>query len=267
PRCGAPVAATRLRPYRQHRLDRRQGGQPKRLCLFGGESRGDRPHQIARQGAGGNRHSGQLRKPCRGPHRHLRADDRGADRIHAVEDPDGPLRPGRGNRRAGRLARLRGVLVLYRRRVRYFRRPRHLLSRRAGTFCSAIPNNNGTLPFSRSTSGPCHRCKTVTRNPGRIASLLSLAGLVLGTGAAFAQNEATAPVPPPLPPPAAGPMSPVQKQAPAASAAPSIAMPTGTPAAKPDMNNQTAAPKPTNKPADGKEAAPADKPAAENAAK
>jgi hypothetical protein len=107
----------------------------------------------------------------------------------------------------------------------------------------------------------------VTRNPGRIASLLSLAGLVLGTGAAFAQNEATAPVPPPLPPSAAGPMSPVQKQAPAASAAPSIAMPTGTPAAKPDMNNQTAAPKPTNKPADGKEAAPADKPAAENAAK
>ena len=49
---GAGDAAARLRAHRQHRLDRRQGGQPQRLGLFGGEGRRDRADQVARQGAG-----------------------------------------------------------------------------------------------------------------------------------------------------------------------------------------------------------------------
>src|SRR5260370_5205939 len=75
-----------------------------------------------------NRHPGQLRDPGRGSDRDLRANDRGTDRLHAVEDPDGTLRPGRRDRRARRLARLRRMLVLDWGRIRHLQWPRDLLA-------------------------------------------------------------------------------------------------------------------------------------------
>ena len=51
--CKAIVPAMvkqKLRPHRQHRLDRRQGRQPQRGALLGVEGRPDRADEIARQG-------------------------------------------------------------------------------------------------------------------------------------------------------------------------------------------------------------------------
>ena len=62
-------AAAQLRPHRQHRLDRGQGGQPQRLRLLRLEGRRDRAHQVARQGARDDgvlrelRHAGRGRRP------------------------------------------------------------------------------------------------------------------------------------------------------------------------------------------------------------
>ena len=56
----APVMIKpRLRPHRQHRLDRRQGRQPQRRALFRLEGRIDRADKIARQGTGAARHPRQ----------------------------------------------------------------------------------------------------------------------------------------------------------------------------------------------------------------
>ena len=61
----------------------------------------------------------------------LRPGQPGAHRFHALQDPDGPLRKGGGDRRARVLAGERGMLVHHRRGVRHFRGPRDLLKRRA----------------------------------------------------------------------------------------------------------------------------------------
>ena len=53
-----------------------------------------------------------------------------AHRVHAVQDPDGPLRQGGRNRRAGVLAGERGLLVLHRRGVRHLWRKGHLLMKK-----------------------------------------------------------------------------------------------------------------------------------------
>ena len=71
----------------------------------------------------------QLRHARRGPHADLRADDAGAHRLDAVEDPDRPVRRHRRDRLAGLLAGERGMQLFHRRGVRYLRRPRDLLSR------------------------------------------------------------------------------------------------------------------------------------------
>ena len=60
---GAGHDRAELRPHRQHRLDRRQGGQPQRLGLFGLEGRRHRPHQVARQGTRHLRHRRQRHHP------------------------------------------------------------------------------------------------------------------------------------------------------------------------------------------------------------
>src|SRR5260221_386382 len=57
----------------------------------------------------------------RGEARNLRPDDGGAHQLHAFENPDEPLRHGGRDRRTRMLARLRGLLVLHRRGVRYLR--------------------------------------------------------------------------------------------------------------------------------------------------
>ena len=75
PRHRAADDRAELRPHRQHRLDRRQGGQSERAGLFGVEGRRDRADQIARQGARELRHRGQLRHAGRGADRDLRPDD------------------------------------------------------------------------------------------------------------------------------------------------------------------------------------------------
>jgi hypothetical protein len=103
------------------------------------------------------------------------------------------------------------------------------------------------------------------------ALFLSLAALLFGASAAWAENEPVATAPVPQAPAATGPMTPVQKEAPAATAPkPSIAMPAETPAAKPpakaEAPHDTAAPTPAAKGAPEKnEAAPAS-PAPENPA-
>src|SRR5262249_5070388 len=102
-------------------------GQSQRLALFGVKGRPDRTDQVAGQGAGGDRRIGQLRHPGGGEDRIVRADEAGAHRLYAVENPDEPLRRGRRDRGAGGLARLGGLLVLDRRGVRYFRRTRGVL--------------------------------------------------------------------------------------------------------------------------------------------
>ena len=51
-----------------------------------------------------------------------------AHRLHALENPDEPLRPAFGDRRAGRLAVLGRMRLLDRRRVRHLGRPRDLLA-------------------------------------------------------------------------------------------------------------------------------------------
>ena len=89
-----------LRPHRQHRLDRRQGRQPQRRRLLAAKAgvigfTKSLGKELARHDD-----PGQLRHARGGRDRHLQADDAGAHRLHAVEDPDGPLRPGRGDRRA-----------------------------------------------------------------------------------------------------------------------------------------------------------------------
>ncbi len=53
----------RLRPHRQHRLDRRQGRQSQRLCLLRVEGRRDRADQVAGQGTRRHRTSGSTASP------------------------------------------------------------------------------------------------------------------------------------------------------------------------------------------------------------
>ena len=69
PRRRAADDRAELRPHRQHRLDRRQGGQSERVGLFGVEGRRDRADQIARQGARAatTSRSTASRRPRRGP--------------------------------------------------------------------------------------------------------------------------------------------------------------------------------------------------------
>ena len=57
------------------------------------------------------RHRGELHHAGRGQDRDLRPDDAAAHRLHAVENPARPLRRGRGDRGAGRVLRLGGLLV------------------------------------------------------------------------------------------------------------------------------------------------------------
>ena len=109
------MRAAALRPHREHRVDCRQGRQSERVGLQRGEGRGHRADEIARQGAGGGGHRRQLHHAGGGEDAHLRADDAGAHRLHAVEDSARAVRPGGGNRRAGRLARVRGEFVRDRR--------------------------------------------------------------------------------------------------------------------------------------------------------
>ena len=69
-----------LRPHRQRRLDRRQGGQPQRRRLFGLQGRRHRPDQVARQGARrpttsrstpSRRRSPRPRSSTRSPRQHI----------------------------------------------------------------------------------------------------------------------------------------------------------------------------------------------------
>ena len=80
----------RLRPHRQRRLDRGQGGQPDGGRLLGVEGRGDRADEGDRQGPRAHRRARQLHR-ARGdrdadPRRHLA----GAHRLHGRAHPDGP---------------------------------------------------------------------------------------------------------------------------------------------------------------------------------
>ena len=108
PRRRAAHAEARLRPHRQHRVGRRQGRQPECVGVQRVEGRGDRTHQVARQGARQDQHPRQLRHARGGAHGDLRPDDPAAHRLHAVEDPARPLRHRGRDRLAGVLARVGG---------------------------------------------------------------------------------------------------------------------------------------------------------------
>ncbi|CAA9554926.1 MAG: 3-oxoacyl-[acyl-carrier protein] reductase, partial [uncultured Thermomicrobiales bacterium] len=123
----AADAGGRLRPDRQRRLDRRQGGEPERGPLFGGQSGRDRPHQGGRQGGRHPRRSRQLRHPGRHRDPHPEPGQRRAHRLHDEPHPDGPRRSAVGGRRPRRLPLLRRPLLCHRRRLRRLRRARHVL--------------------------------------------------------------------------------------------------------------------------------------------
>src|SRR6266481_6119859 len=113
----------RLRADRQRGLDRRQGGEPacRRILRF--EGRGDRVHEVDRQGSRGHGRPRQLH--CAGGDRH--ADPRGAlgaaCRLHGRAHPARPAGSSRRGRRADLLARERGDVLLHGRLLRHLRRP------------------------------------------------------------------------------------------------------------------------------------------------
>jgi 2-dehydro-3-deoxy-L-rhamnonate dehydrogenase (NAD+) len=80
----------------------------------------------------GNRRARQLRHAGRRQDRHIQSDDGAAHRVHALEDPDGPFRRDGRDRRPGGVALLRRLQLQHRRRVRYYRRPRDLLTEMGG---------------------------------------------------------------------------------------------------------------------------------------
>lgn len=116
-----------LRPHRQHRLCRRERRQPQRQCLQRQQGGRHRPDQVARQGTGRHRHPRELRDARGGEDGHLRPDDARAHRLHALEDPDGPLRHGGRGGRDGRLALHRRLLFFHRRGLRPLRWSLHVL--------------------------------------------------------------------------------------------------------------------------------------------
>ena len=75
PRGHSAHAPTRLRPHRQHRLYRRQGGQPVGCGLRCGQRRRDRVQQVRRQGIGGQRRPGELHRAGHGGDRLAQGDD------------------------------------------------------------------------------------------------------------------------------------------------------------------------------------------------
>ena len=87
-------------------------GNPTASAYSASKAARDRPHQEPRQGAREDRDPRQLRDARRRSHRDLRPDHAAAHRLHALEDPDRPLRHRRRDRLARVLARERGVLVL-----------------------------------------------------------------------------------------------------------------------------------------------------------
>ena len=105
-------------------------GNPNAVAYSASKAGRHLAHQVAGQGAGEGRRAGQLRDAGGGEDRDLRPDDAAAYRLHAFQDPHGPLRRSRRDRGPGVLARLRGLLVLHRRRIRHFRRQGNLLRRR-----------------------------------------------------------------------------------------------------------------------------------------
>ena len=90
------------------------------------------------------RRDGELRDACGRPDRHLRPDDPGAHRLHAVEDPDGALRRCRGDRVARLLVGEPGMLLFDRRRLR----------RHGRTLDVSGPPSPGLLSPSRAGASP-----------------------------------------------------------------------------------------------------------------
>src|SRR6266545_4197455 len=127
PRRRAAHGESRLRQDRQHRFDRRQGGQPERRGVLRFQSRSHFIDEIPGKRARSNRGAGELRHSGRRQDRDLRSDDREPHPVHALQDSHEPVRRGRRDRRARLLAGIRGLQLFHGCRVRYLRRPRDLL--------------------------------------------------------------------------------------------------------------------------------------------
>ena len=90
-------------------------GNPNASAYSASKAARDRAHQVARQGARGTGIRVNCVTPAAVRTGMFDADDAAAHRLHAVEDPDGALRQGRGDRVARVLARERGMQLLDRR--------------------------------------------------------------------------------------------------------------------------------------------------------
>jgi NAD(P)-dependent dehydrogenase (short-subunit alcohol dehydrogenase family) len=93
--------------------DRRQGRQPERRGVLGFQGRRHLIDQEPRKRARANRCAGELRDAGGGEDRDLRPDDAAAHRLHAVQDPDEPLRQRRRGGVAGVLAGERGLQLFH----------------------------------------------------------------------------------------------------------------------------------------------------------
>jgi NAD(P)-dependent dehydrogenase (short-subunit alcohol dehydrogenase family) len=113
--------------HRQSELGRRQGGQPESAGLQLDEGRGDRLHQIARQGACELQYRRQLRDAGGGEDDACLEPGAGFSGHDRLENSARPHARARRSRRDDLLARERGKLVHHRRRVRSLRRPRDVL--------------------------------------------------------------------------------------------------------------------------------------------
>ena len=132
------MLANGLRPHRQHRLGCRQGSQPldQRVCDI--EGRGHRLHQDAGPRTCRHQDHRKLRHAGGDQDCDLRQMAGRLRRHAACQDSDGPLRPARRTRCAGRVDRLARRFVQHRRGVRPFWRTDGLLR------WAAQPHPNGT---------------------------------------------------------------------------------------------------------------------------
>src|SRR5438477_4353678 len=129
----------RIRPHRQHRLDRGQGGEPDGRGLLVVEGRGDRDHEGDRQGRRRLRGPGELHRPCGDQHADPRTDLRGAHRVHDRPHPACTHRRAERGRCAHLLARERGDDVLDRRLLRHLGRAGDVLIRFVRALTDAGP--------------------------------------------------------------------------------------------------------------------------------
>src|SRR5256885_14655649 len=116
---------------------------------------GHRAYQVLGQRACADGRPRELRDSRCGEDGDFRPNDGTAHQLYAFEDSDEPLRHGGGDRLARVLARLRGLLVLHRSRVRHFRGKSDLLTwqRKKGNCARRNGSGDKTSTVSSTAAG------------------------------------------------------------------------------------------------------------------